>query len=409
MERRSQWALIVLLGLAMAVSHYSTTYVAVTILGLTLPAAVGRVLVPRYPAGDRGGCCGIPRRPVGAVLWYVPVTHSDSHVLEVAQTVQAQGLNFLPNRTPGGDLISAYLQGNTKTPISAAQYQHRSTTTTHQQAVHEAAPRCQPSAIRTARLAGAESQPKWRLGYNALSLGLLLVEQLANLLAALGALLMMLRREATRLARQIGLLARGHHVTAHRPAVQRHAGRCLRPGTSPTAGPGPAGGPAVLVFGRAGRLRKVRQSPLFALAARAWPSSWSTPATCRGPALGGLTSVNLANSGVAYEYSYTHSAGIRLGAVAGTLVQPGQLVYTDEYGQVPLSTVTDMQNGLFFDLTPQTLNHHAWIYATRTNIVNGRAFALYNEHLATYEFPAGFLNANYDLVFTDGSSEVFHR
>jgi len=35
--RRSQWALVALLGLAMVVSHYSTTYVVITLIGLVLP------------------------------------------------------------------------------------------------------------------------------------------------------------------------------------------------------------------------------------------------------------------------------------------------------------------------------------------------------------------------------------
>ena len=33
----------------------------------------------------------------------------------------------------------------------------------------------------------------------------------------------------------------------------------------------------------------------------------------------------------------------------------------------------------------------------------------YNNQLATYAFPAGFLDANYDVVYANGSSEVFHR
>ena len=52
-QRRSQWALVALLGLAMAVSHYSTTYVAITLIGAHARAAVGAVLVPGAPACNR--------------------------------------------------------------------------------------------------------------------------------------------------------------------------------------------------------------------------------------------------------------------------------------------------------------------------------------------------------------------
>ena len=71
--------------------------------------------------------------------------------------------------------------------------------------------------------------------------------------------------------------------------------------------------------------------------------------------------------------------------------------------------MTGISTGLLLDLTPQTLNQHAWVYASRSNVVDGRAFASYNNHFASYVFPTPFLNANYDLVYTDGSSEVYHR
>jgi hypothetical protein len=114
---------------------------------------------------------------------------------------------------------------------------------------------------------------------------------------------------------------------------------------------------------------------------------------------------------VAFERFYTTAPELASAQWLGNAVlgRPGQLVYADEYGQLPLAAVTGLQQGLFLDLTPATLNRHAWVYASRSNIVNGRAFALYNDHLATYAFPSGFLDANYDLVYTDGSSEVFHR
>jgi hypothetical protein len=64
---------------------------------------------------------------------------------------------------------------------------------------------------------------------------------------------------------------------------------------------------------------------------------------------------------------------------------------------------------LIGDVTPLTLNQHAWVYADRTNVLDHSAEVLFNNSTVTYIFPAGFLDANYDLVYTNGSSEVFHR
>jgi hypothetical protein len=128
-----------------------------------------------------------------------------------------------------------------------------------------------------------------------------------------------------------------------------------------------------------------------------------------GAALGGGTSANLANSGAAFEYFYTTTPEFAAAQWLGKFALPGQLIYADEYGQLPLVAATGIQRGLIVDLTPKTLDQHAWVYASRTNVLNGRAFAFYSEHIASYVFPADFLLANYNLVYTDGSSEVFHR
>ena len=62
--------------------------------------------------------------------------------------------------------------------------------------------------------------------------------------------------------------------------------------------------------------------------------------------------------------------------------------------------MTGISNGLLLDLTPQTLNSTHGCTPAGPTSSDGRRFALYNDHLATYVFPAAFLSANYDLVYT---------
>ena len=85
--------------------------------------AAGLSFLRRVPRVNSALVVGFVAASAGAFIWYVPVTASNAHVLQVAQTVESQGLNFLPNRAPGGSLLSAYLQGNTKTPIAARKYE----------------------------------------------------------------------------------------------------------------------------------------------------------------------------------------------------------------------------------------------------------------------------------------------
>jgi hypothetical protein len=413
LRRRPQCILVALLALAMALSHYSTAYVAITIVGLMLPLQWATSWFREIPRITSAVLVAFVAALAGAFIWYVPVTHSDSHLLQVAQTVQAQGLNVLPNRTPGGSFIAAYLQGNTKTPIEAAHYEQLIHTyyVFHRPYIKPFADASQPQyALRNAAV--PEPPVTWHLGYRALGLGMLLIEQLANVLGALGALMMTLRRGASIITRQLGLLGL---VTTLLLTVLRFSGTLAVAYGQERA---QLQGLVLLAIslcwvGQSLTGPRERQSArglaVTGAAAACLAVVLINTSNLGGALLGGGTSTNLANSGAAYEHFYTTAPELASAQWLGKAVPPGQLVYADEYGQLRLAAMTGIQHGLIGDLTPLTLNAHAWVYASRTNFVSRRAFALYNEHLATYGFPMGFLNAKYDLVYSDGSSEVFYR
>jgi uncharacterized membrane protein len=408
--RRSQWVLAALLGLAVALSHYSTTYVAITVIGLALLMQFGASWFRELPRVSGAMVAAFIATFAGAVIWYGPVTHSDSHLLQVAQTVDAQGLDILPNRAPGGSLLAAYLQGNSRTPISATQYAAliHSYYSVHKPYIRPLPDAGQPQyALRNSVV--PEPPVKWPLGYTALTLGLLIIEQLANVLAAVGGLLMLLRRRTSVITRQIGLLAL---ATTLLLTVLRFSGTLAVAYGQERA---QLQGLVVLAVSMCWTMqllsgkRKARQSAVLVATATCLAVVFINTFYLAGALLGGETSVNLANSGPAFEYFYTTAPEIASARWLRAAVEPGQLVYADEYGQVPLSAVDRIPSGLITDLTPWTLNQHAWVYASRTNVVDRQAFAIYNEHIATYVFPADFLQTNYNLVFTDHYSEVFQR
>jgi hypothetical protein len=409
-SRRSQWPLVAVLGLAMAVSHYSTTYVAITVIGLAIALQWVTSWARAIPRVTGGVVVAFAAALAGAVIWYVPVTNSDSHLLSVAQTVEAQGLNLLPNRQAGSSLLTAYLQGNTRTAIPAAQYERLIHTYYEFNRIYiRPLPDAKSPQYALRDFAVPVPPVKWRPGYDALGLGLLLIEQLANVVAAIGALLMVLRRTTTVIARQVGLLAL---VTTLLLTVIRFSGTlALAYGQERAQLQG-------LVFlaiavGWAGQnvggARKAWQGRIAGVAVACLGVILVNTSYLTGAALGGGTSASLANSGASFEYFVTSTPELAAAQWLGAATGPGQLVYADEYGQLPLTAETGIRDGLVLDVTPLTLNQHAWVYASRANVINGRGFALYSNHIATYVFPADFLGANYDLVYTDGSSEVFHR
>ena len=76
-----RWRLVGLLGVALALSHYSTTYVAITVLGLLLVLQFALSWIRRVPRVTGAVVVAFLATFAGAVIWYGPVTHSDSHLL----------------------------------------------------------------------------------------------------------------------------------------------------------------------------------------------------------------------------------------------------------------------------------------------------------------------------------------
>ncbi|HTT54256.1 MAG TPA: hypothetical protein VMH35_22930 [Streptosporangiaceae bacterium] len=411
-RRGPRWRLVALLGVALAVSHYSTTYLAITLLGLLVPLQFGLSWIRRVPRVTGAVVVAFLATLAGAVIWYGPVTHSESHLMQVVQTVQDQGLDILPNRTPGSSLLSAYLQGNSRTTISAGVYAQRiaayyARTRPYVHPLGKVAAERQYDLRNTSV---PDTPVRWQAGYTAVTLSLLVIEQLANLLAAVGALLMVLRRKASLLTRQIGLAAL---AATSLLTVIRFSGTLAA-----AYGQERAQLQALVILAvtmcwtfqaRTG-WRQHWQARIRVLASGCLAVVFVNTVYLVGAVLGGATSVNLASSGPVFEYFYVTAPEIASARWLGSQFRTGDLVYADEYGQVPLAAGTSIQDGLMTDLTPRTLSaSNTWVYASHANVVNQKSFALYNNRLATYVFPARFLDANYSVVYTNGSSEVFHR
>ncbi len=408
-RRGPRWRLVALLGVALALSHYSTTYLAVTLLGLMLPLQFGLSWIRRVPRVTGAVAVGFVATLAGAVIWYGPVTHSESHLVQVAQTVETQGLDILPNRVPGGSLLSAYLQGNSRTTINADVYAQRIASYYHRTRRYvRPLPTAKERRYELQNTTVPDAPIRWRAGYTVVTLSMLIIEQLANLLGAVGALLMVLRRKASLLTRQIGLAALAATFLL---ALIRFSGTLAAAYGQERAQLQALVLLAVAMcwtFQALTGLRRGWQTRIRVLASGCLAVVFVNTVYLVGAVLGGATSVNLASSGPVFEYFYVTAPEIASARWLGSQFRVGDLVYADEYGQVPLAAGTNITEGLMTDLTPRTLAAQAWVYASRANVQDNRAFAFYNNQLATYKFPAPFLDANYDVVYSNGTSEVFH-
>jgi uncharacterized membrane protein len=408
--RRLQWPLVLSFAFAMVVSHYTTTYVTISLLGLTIFLQWAASWFRPVPRISGGMAVAFIAAAVGAAIWYGPVTHSSSNVAQLAQTARAQGADLLPNRAQAGGWLGAYLDGNVATPIPAGQYARlvHSEYGKDKPFVHPL-----PDAGNPAyelRDAVTPTPPlNWTLGYHAFGLGEILAQQLTYLLGAVGALILVFRRKAPTIARYIGLLTMATLVflvairfsgtlatfyNAQRALLQAMVLLDI---------------PLFWCLQACAGQRELRRACVATAGAALVAVIFIASNGLMGVVLGGGTATNLANSGDDFEQFYTTTPELASAAWLGSQMRYGQLVYTDEYGQLPLVSVTGISADLLLDVTPETLNSHAWVYASRTNVVGGRASASFEDHSVRYVFPSRFLNANYNLVYTNGSSEVYNR
>ena len=414
MDSRPRWLLVALFSLAMVVSHYSTTYIAITLLGLVIVIQWAASWIRAIPRITGVIVLAFALSTAGATVWYEVVTHSAiSGVRQVAQSLQAQGLNVMPNRTPGENLITAYLNANTSTPMSAIEYQRlvHAYYEEHEPYIiplpNAALPKynLQDTVIPTAPI-------RLKLGYTAVELISVLVQQIAYALAAVGASIMVLRRTATVFTRQIGILGLATLIflvlirISGTLAVAYNQNRALLQAMPILAIP-----ICWSLQSFVGQ-RKHRNDVTRVLATASLASLFISSSGLLGVVLGGGVAANLANNGEDYERFYMTSPELASAQWLGAEVHHGQLVYADRYAQLPLVAMTGIDgysSSLVGDVTPLTLNQHAWVYASQTNTVDMLAQALFDNRTLTYVYPYKFLNANYNLVYNNGSSEVFNR
>lgn len=416
-HRASQWALVVLLSLSMVVSHYSTTYVAITILGAAVvlqwcvswfrnvPRVTGTILLAFVVSF------------AAAFIWYGPVTNSANTISAFVQSLSTQGLNLLPTQSPGENPVTAYLQSAGQQTISASQYEQE----VHAEYVLDNSPVTPLSDAGLARYNLRNSTvpiPPVRLGllHGAVNLISLIGQQMLNIMGAAGACLLAFRKRTYFVARAIGLLGLG--TTMFLVVVRLsgtladfyNASRALLQ--------------SLEVFSIAfcwilqsldrGRDLKIKPvdfkiKPVLMIAAAIITAFALSTTGLLNAVLGGGTQSNLANSGEDYERFVRTPQELAAASWLGAQAHPGQYIYADRYAQLAMDSMTDLAGYMNQDVTPLTINQNAWVYASTANVIDGRARVEFGNDLVTYAFPSDFLNENFNVVYSDGASEVFDR
>ncbi len=426
LPRRGAQLLVLLLGSGMVVSHYSTTYIALgSFLGARVVALVLRVL--RRPA----------RRPVislpvvlaliaACALWTGPVTHSASNVTTFASDVTTHGAEILPHG--GRSLLIRWLAGNVTAAATPRAY-FDSVTQAYDEKYPWLAGYTFNPGVQAHFPAVASSPPAllpWQPGLaGPLGLAMTLLRQTVNLgivLGSLGVLLLLRRR---RIDTEVASLVLALFAVTVLVRLSGSASFAYNPERLAMQTGALLVVPLGLLAQRARRLLE-RAAPG---SGRRWGFRPDTPqrlaavlvfaaltlvfldASGLGArASGGSPPGNLSGTG---EYAERfHSSDQDLAAARWMIERrrKDSIVFADRYGALMLQFSEGREHtGVFPDLTPGTLDTRAFVFASSSNIGNGRARGTTpdNQVSSTYVFPTTFLNTYKAVVFDTGSARVY--
>ena len=404
----ARWAFVSLLSSGIVVSHYSTAYLAIALLGL---AIVFQWLVswfrqvPRLTGAALLACV---ISVAGTAVWYGALTHSSSNVSQFVQTTQGQGIDLLPNQ--GGSLLATYLQGESQQQMTPAQFEafvHKD----FSQNDKFIKPLPNASEPQYALKPAADQSPPVtsNTGTSVVDLANLLIQQLLNVLAGLSALILTLQRKAPTTVRLIGLLGLAGMVILTLARLSGTVAEAYNPQRAFLQMLIILSISICWMFQRVGRRWKKSRSIILAIGAVSFALFFIGSSGFEGALFGGGTAANLANSGDDYQQFVKTTPDVVAASWVNQAAPPGQFIYADNYAGLILISVAGNRTGVFDAIMPETLDQHAWVYASTTNLTDNIVRALSGNTAAAYAFPGRFLTANYNLVYTNGSSEVFHR
>lgn len=403
-----RWIFAGLLSLGIVVSHYSTNYVVILLLLLVVVYQFVLSFIRRAPRVSGVILIAFAVSAVGAVLWNGAITHSTSNVSQFTQTVSSQGIDLLPNKS--GNPLLTYLQGEANQSLSAAQYQSY-LVNYYKQNFPFVKPLADASDPQYNLQDANDPTPPVTLTSisSGLNLAELLVQQLSNVLAGIAALILVLRRRTHSVATPIGLLSLAGMTMLILARVSGTVAQAYDPQRAFVQLLVVLAVGICWIFQQLGtKLKWLR--PWILAACSAALGIYLIGTTGFGSAfLGGGTAGNLANSYTDYQRFVVNTQDLAAGAWVLKEAAPGQIIQTDRYGELRLATMAAQRSGILGDIAPQVLDQNAWVYATRENVVDNIVQSETGIYTGTYQFPKSFLDSNFNLVYTNGPSEVFHR
>lgn len=131
------------------------------------------------------------------------------------------------------------------------------------------------------------------------------------------------------------------------------------------------------------------------------------------PVLGGKYNINLYNKGHEFEAHYAHDTEVSSSDWLSDNYNKQDYVYADVYSQLRLSAFGQFSNKTNINIIvlPQIMDVSSYVYSSFTNVLKGKGAIddrkYLNNEVADYNYPTEFLDQNKNLIYNNSQSEIF--
>jgi uncharacterized membrane protein len=412
---RCRRSFAVVFGIALVLSHYSTTYVtSILFVGAAILAVVFSRL-GRWQASSRVPLLiSAATLVIAAMIWYVPLTHSTAELSRVTSGLLENGPQILPNSS-GGSPLSTWLNGNTVRPLTVSQYdQELAQNYASRSWVEPAgAPSAYPLVAAPAMPGGSRLGPLPGL----VTLGNVAVNQAVNFLAIAGTAVLMVvarRRRDPRLVTAgflslMMVMLLGSLRVSAAIAEAYNQERMMVQGLQVLA----LGIGALLAALSALIQRMLNRGRFFTSLGRVVPAFLAASVGLMFLNNVGVISyfnsgnaANFANQGEDYERFYIQMPEVASAQWLAARIQPKDVLVTDRYGQLRMALFLDRKEGIVPDLAPPAIDKDSFVYLTTINM-KGRDRGSIGQTAATFATPLRYLNDTKGVVYTNSYVDVY--
>jgi len=124
--------------------------------------------------------------------------------------------------------------------------------------------------------------------------------------------------------------------------------------------------------------------------------------------IGGSPTANLNNFGADYNNFYVKQTELSSAQwLRNNYISKNSLVYVDSYASLRLTSSNKTITYRSYNVTPENISINSFVYGDQANVKDGITTTVINNNGFSYQFPATFLQQNKNLVYSNGSSEVY--